>query len=427
VQWGQLPANFNREFIEAAFTWLEQRQLAKCDDDAICLTPQGQIQLAFTPPLAALGVSYLRSYEHIDDLLIGSGDPCGIDNDSHVDRVMNVYGSSGAGSVPGSVIINEKIINHYFNVLPLEQQPAGIADIGCGDGTSLKRLADYVIEHTQRGKALAEYPLVVIGADYNDAPLELTRETLAAYDDIEGVKTLVVKADISNPDAYNDSLKASGVAVKDSSTGEMRPLQLGDVLHTYMFLIHNRRLCVNEVDQAREIIEKTFAAADKQRMNDAFITYFGRTLPEDDQVALAAVLDTFDMSFSGSNGLVPGVVAVADLVDFMLRWKPYAKHGLISLEGHSPSRYDNEETIDSNTRFLRADKLPHPLNWGMHFQSHQFMLPFNQYMLAMTLAGFRPHDNHVYGSINPPMLPNIDQLPQHRFFSIGCYVPDSYS
>jgi hypothetical protein len=354
--------------------------------------------------------------------LIGSGDPCGIDNDTHVDRVMNVYGSSGAGSGPASVTINEKIINHYFNELPLEQQPAGIADIGCGDGTSLKRLADYVVKQTRRGKELANYPLVVIGADYNDAPLELTRETLSAFDSVEGIHTLVVKADISNPDAYNESLIASGITVKDFASGGERPLRLDDVLHTYMFLIHNRRLYVTGMDEAKAIIEKAFTSLDKARLREAFASYFGRTLPESDEDALTKVLETFDMSFSGSDGLVPGIVAAADLVDFMLRWKPYAKHGLISLEGHSPSRYDEEEKISEQTRFLRADKLPHPLNWGMHFQSRQFMMPFNQYMLAMVLAGFRPHDNHVYGGINPPGFPSIDQLPQHRFFSIGCYV-----
>ena len=29
-------------------------------------------------------------------------------------------------------------------------------------------------------------------------------------------------------------------------------------------------------------------------------------------------------------------------------------------------------------------------NWGMHFVSRQFMAPFNEFMLAMTLAGLRP-------------------------------------
>jgi hypothetical protein len=143
----------------------------------------------------------------------------------------------------------------------------------------------------------------------------------------------------------------------------------------------------------------------------------------DNTEILSTLLDAFDMSFSSSNGLVPGIVVAADLVDFMLRWKAYAKHGLISLEGHSPSRYHDEQHISNETRFLRADILPHPLNWGMHFQSRQFMMPFNQYMLAMVLAGFRTHDEQVYGGINPPIFPSIDKLPHHRFISIGCFVP----
>jgi len=423
TSWEQIPRPLNRTFVETVFDWLVPRDLAERDGERLRLTVQGRLQLTITPPLAALGISYLKSYEFIDDLLLGSGDPCGVDRDAHVDRVMNVYGSSGAGSGPASVTINERILNHYFNELPLHQQPAGIADIGCGDGSSLKRLADYVIQHTRRGQALSDYPLMVIGADYNEAPLQLTRETLAAYDGVSGVRTHVVKADISNPDAYNASLEDSGITLTDPASGAERPLQLGDLLHTYMFLIHNRRLRIHDVATAHAIIGQAFAAVDKASLRTAYTTYFNGALPQGEVEALAALLDAFDMSFSGEHGLVPGVVAVADLVDFMLRWKPYANHGLISLEGHSPSRYAAAEQIDEDTQFLRADLLPHPLNWGMHFQSRQFMLPFNQYMLAMTLAGYRPHDQTIYGGINPPVVPTIETLAQHRFFSIGCYVP----
>jgi hypothetical protein len=413
----------NGAFVGAVLEWMARRGLAEVEEDRVRLTAQGVIQIRMTPPLVSLGVSYLPSYEFIDELLVGNPDPCGIDTDSHVDRVMNVYGSSGAGSGPAAEVINKKVIRRLFDELPLEHQPAGIADIGCGDGTALKRLADYVINHTVRGKNLAEFPLVLVGADYNDAPLERTRETLSGYEAIEGVRVLVVKADITKPDEYNGRVMASGITVIDRKTGRERPLQLDDLLHTFMFLVHNRRLRVINPEQAHRIIERALGSIERQRISEVLQTYFHRTLPENPNELQSTVIDCFAMSFSDAHGLVEGAVAAADLVEFLVRWKPYAKHGLMSLEGHSPAAYSDEEAVpDHDEAWIRSDKLPHPLNWGMHFQSRQFMMPFNEYMLALTLAGFEPFDGKVHGGIYPPSVPSIDQLSQHRFFSIGCYV-----
>jgi len=277
--------------------------------------------------------------------------------------------------------------------------------------------------HTVRGKHLLNFPLVVVGADFNDAPLERTRETLSDYQDIPGVNVLVVKADITQPDAYNSTVMASGITVTDHISGKTRPLQLDDLLHTFMFLIHNRRLNVKDQENAQAFISRAINSTSRERLAYVMENYFQRTLPQNDSETLATVLDCFNMSFSDAQGLVEGKVAAADLIAFLERWKPYARHGLMSLEGHSPAMYSDAEPIPGNDQaWMRCDRLPHPLNWGMHFQSRQFMMPFNEYMLALTLAGFAPFDGEIYGNIYPASIPSIDQLPQHRFFSIGCYV-----
>ncbi len=119
ISWEQATENINQDFFELAAQWMENHRITETDDKhRLRLTPQGLLHTRITPALAALGVSYLRSYQHIGELLTGNPDPCDIEHDRHVDRVMNVYGSSGAGSGPASKIITENIIRHLFDELP---------------------------------------------------------------------------------------------------------------------------------------------------------------------------------------------------------------------------------------------------------------------------------------------------------------------
>ena len=60
------------------------------------------------------------------------------------------------------------IITEIFNQ-PLDDQPVGIADMGCGDGTLLKHLYNVIKNNTKRGENFDTYPLKIIGADFNKA------------------------------------------------------------------------------------------------------------------------------------------------------------------------------------------------------------------------------------------------------------------
>ena len=73
---------------------------------------------------------------------------------------MNVWGSGGAHTTYFKKIDN--IIIDIFNK-PIDSQPKGIADMGCGDGTLLIHLYDIIKNKTKRGKQLEKYPLFVIG------------------------------------------------------------------------------------------------------------------------------------------------------------------------------------------------------------------------------------------------------------------------
>ena len=71
----------------------------------------------------------------------------------------------------------DEIIIDVFNQ-PIEKQPLGIADMGCGDGMFLIHLYNLIKEKTLRGKEINKYPLVLVGADLNNQALESARDNL---------------------------------------------------------------------------------------------------------------------------------------------------------------------------------------------------------------------------------------------------------
>ncbi|WP_240674570.1 class I SAM-dependent methyltransferase [Burkholderia stabilis] len=413
--------------LRAAWSLMRKFGMVDIVREKVRLTDAGRIHRPIAAPYSGLPASYLRSYAALDEILFGNPDPLDIDNDGHVDRVMNIYASSGAGSGPASHDITTKILRKLFNETPLDQQPAGIADMGCGDGSAVKRLAEYVVSSTLRGQHLAEYPLLVIGADYNEAARARAMATLSALKGVRGVQVRVIAADISRPDRYADDVARSGLKVRRPD-GTVRPVQLGDMVHTFMFLIHNRRLSVRRGLMADTILERHLRTVDRHRLRAVITRYFAGCIPVSDHDELPMTVDklkgAFRVAYGDAEGLVPGYVAAADLIQLVSRWKCHAKHGFLIVEGHSPwASSFCDGSPDKTSRWRRTEQLPSVFNWGMHFMSRQFMMPFNEFMLATTLAGLRP-DTPIHGRIHPEGFPGPDLLSDFRFFSIANYVVD---
>ncbi|WP_431209071.1 hypothetical protein [Burkholderia cepacia] len=414
--------------LDAAWALMGKFGMVEIDQGKVRLTESGRIHRPIAAPYAGLPASYLRSYALLDELLFGNPDPLDIDSDGHIDRVMNVYASSGAGSGPASQEITTKILRELFDDTPLDRQPAGIADMGCGDGSAVKRLAEYVITSTRRGRHLADYPLLVIGADYNESARGRAAATLSALKDIPGVQVRVIAADISQPDRYDEAVADSGLTVTQPD-GSVRPARLSDLLHTFMFLVHNRRLGIRHKDAAEAILERHLRTVDRARLRAVIDQHYAGALTVSDQEALPIGLEqikrAFKVAYSDAEGLVPGYVAAADLIDFLTRWKRHAKHGFLIVEGHSPWAENLCARAPGGPgTWLRTEQLPSVFNWGMHFVSRQFMAPFNEFTLALTLAGLRP-DSPIYGRIHPEGFPAPDLLSDYRFFSIANYVADT--
>ncbi len=183
--------------------------------------------LFFARRASAYGVtvSYLPMFSKLENLLFGKADEIREieigEEEIHVDREMNVWGSGGAHSTYFNVL--DEFIIDIFN-RPIEEQPKGILDMGCGNGALLQHLYEVIERQTLRGKQLEEYPLFLVGADYNQAALKVTRANLIKND----IWAKVVWGDIGNPKKLAEDLKCD------------YDIDLSDLLNIRTFLDHNR-------------------------------------------------------------------------------------------------------------------------------------------------------------------------------------------
>lgn len=193
-------------------------------NDTYSFTDKG---LFYAKRASAYGVtvSYIPMFRKIKELIFGDptvlwqvpeGAP-----EIHVDREMNVWGSGGAHSTYFKKI--DEIIIDLFNQ-PIHEQPKGILDMGCGNGAFLEHLFDVIEHRTLRGTMLEEYPLFLVGADYNRAALKVTRANLIQAD----IWAKVIWGDIGNPDFLANDLQ------------ENYGIQLQELLNVRTFLDHNR-------------------------------------------------------------------------------------------------------------------------------------------------------------------------------------------
>jgi hypothetical protein len=176
-------------------------------------------------PAYGVTVSYLPMFAKMDELLFGNPnvlrDTAEGEDEKHVDREMNVWGSGGAHDTYFRVI--DEIIIKLFN-LPIAEQPKGILDMGCGNGAFLEHIFNVIDRQTLRGRMLDDYPLFLVGADYNQAALKVTRANLIKSD----IWAKVIWGDIGRPDLLAEDLK------------ENYNISLSELLNVRTFLDHNR-------------------------------------------------------------------------------------------------------------------------------------------------------------------------------------------
>jgi SAM-dependent methyltransferase len=199
--------------------------------------------LFFAKRASAYGVtvSYTPTFRKLEDIIFSN--PMVLKNlntkveEKTVDREMNVWGSGGAHTSYFKGV--DAIIIEIFNK-PIDQQPKGILDMGCGNGAFLQHLFTVIDNQTYRGTVLEEYPLIMIGADYNETALNVSRANLIKSD----IWAKIVWGDIGNPDLLAKDLK------------NKYDVALSDLLNVRTFLDHNR---IWETPTAAQTINESFS------------------------------------------------------------------------------------------------------------------------------------------------------------------------
>lgn len=183
--------------------------------------------LFFARRASAYGVtvSYIPTFRNLDELLFGNAEILTTSNpgtpELHVDREMNVWGSGGAHTSYFKKV--DEVIIELFN-RPLDEQPKGVVDMGCGNGAFLQHIFEVISQRTLRGQVLEDYPLLLVGADFNEVALRVTRANLTKAD----IWAKVTWGDIGRPDILAHDLSENyGIALQD-------------LLNVRTFLDHNR-------------------------------------------------------------------------------------------------------------------------------------------------------------------------------------------
>ncbi|WP_303319181.1 class I SAM-dependent methyltransferase [Flavivirga abyssicola] len=291
--------------------------------------------LFFAKRASAYGVtiSYLPTFMKLDDLIFGN--PLVLKTESpdekekHVDREMNVWGSGGAHATYFKII--DDIIIELFNK-PIEDQPKGILDMGCGNGAFIQHVFDVIEFKTLRGKMLDDHPLLLVGADFNQAALKVTRANLIKAD----IWAKVIWGNIGRPDILAKDLK------------EDYNIDLKDLLNVRTFLDHNR-IWETPKQIIRSVSDSTGA-----------YSYQGERI---------------------SNNLVE-----SSLLEHLQKWKPYVERfGLLIIELHTI----NPELTANNLGKTAATAYD-----ATHGYSDQFILEVGVFNKIATEAGLHPDPNY---------------------------------
>ena len=291
--------------------------------------------LFFAKRASAYGVtvSYLPTFLELDELIFGnplilktnSSD----ETEKHVHREMNVWGSGGAHSTYFKVI--DEIIINLFNK-PIDEQPKGILDMGCGNGAFIQHIFDVIEYQTLRGKLLEEYPLLLVGADFNQTALRVTRSNLIKAD----IWAKIIWGDIGRPDILAKDLK------------EDYNIDLKDLLNVRTFLDHNR------------IWEAPKNATNRVSNSSGAYAFQGKRI---------------------SNNIVED-----SLLEHFKKWKPYVEQfGLLIIELHtiSPQLTVNNLSITAATAYDAT-----------HGFSDQYILEVDVFIAIAKEAGLFPNSNY---------------------------------
>ena len=315
--------------VKAIVDFFEGRGWFSKKGNVYNFTPEG---LFFARRASAYGVtvSYLPTFMLLPELLFGNPKIFWQRPDHspeiHVNRAMNVWGSGGAHSSYFKKI--DEVIIDLFN-RPIEEQPKGFLDMGCGNGAFIEHIFEVIWKQTTRGQMLDDYPLFIVGSDFNEAALLATRDTLNQAD----IWAKVVWGDIGKPEVLAAELQ------------EKYNIFLGDILNVRSFLDHNR--IFEQPDQINPERKSTSTGA---------FAFRGRRLTNNE--------------------------VEENLINHLQKWRPYVERfGLLVIELH---------TIDPELTAQNLGRTGATAYDATHGFSDQYILEVDCFLQAAKEVGLEP-------------------------------------
>jgi acyl transferase domain-containing protein/surfactin synthase thioesterase subunit/enoyl-CoA hydratase/carnithine racemase len=270
---------------EKVITFFVSKNWILNKENHFVLTDAGQFMLerAYNTATAA---SYAPMLSNMATLLFGDAKKVFKKNSQghelHVDRTLNVI-ASGFQHVRYFEDVKEVIIS-IFNKLPFEDQPLYVIDTGCGDGTLLKMIYEIISEKSARGKVVEQYPLFMIGVDFNIKSLEETKKTL------HNIPHFTLQGDIGNPSQIKEDLKSLDIPDPENC------------LHIRSFLDHDRPY---------------IAPKNRNKIQERML------------------LDYSGVYVNSEGAVIQASEMVQSLVEHLSRWsKIISRHGMLILEVH---------------------------------------------------------------------------------------------
>jgi SAM-dependent methyltransferase len=297
-------------------------------------------------------VSYIPTFRRIDELIFGNPNilRSSIPNspEIHVDREMNVWGSGGAHSAYFKKI--DEVIIELFNK-PIAEQPKGILDMGCGNGAFLIHLFEVIEQRTKRGPLLEQYPLFLVGVDYNRAALKVTRANLVKAD----IWAKVIWGDIGDPQKLEEDIHSN------------YDIDLAELLNVRTFLDHNRPWIEPVVSDTTAVSTSTgaFASCGRRLSNQEveqnlkehfqkwspYIKKFGLLLIElhtiDPAIVARNIGKTAATAYDATHGFSDQYILELDVFNKIIK-----EIGLVAADKHS-YKFPNNELATVSINYLK--------------------------------------------------------------------------
>jgi hypothetical protein len=324
----------NQGSLSCVFDLLAAQGWVVREQNTVRLTSSGKYAATLATSYGVT-VSYVPLFNSVSTLLFGNPRIPRVDESGVellVNRGMNVWGSGGAHKTYFKKV--DEIVVEIFN-RPIERQPKGICDMGCGDGTFLEHLYSVVKTRTARGQVLDNHPLVLVGADFNKVARRVAKQTLRKA---ECPTFHIIPGDINRPPQLAADLDDLG-------------LDIHDLLHVRSFLDHNRPYSppLDYVKGSR-----------KGKSTGAF-TRLGQEIAPDE--------------------------LEENLVRHLRRWAPYVgRFGLLLLELH---------TLPPELAAANLERTPAVAYDGTHGFSDQYLVELPVFLDCAREAGLRAEPLHA--------------------------------